>query len=696
MYGIEMIPVLVAGVIALLFAGYLARRVMNEDAGSEKIRHIGLAIQEGASAFLKKEFIALAVVTVIIGIIFAVTLEPRPWVGLAYVIGTVTSAFAGYLGMSIAVRANSRTATAASSSWGKALEIAFSGGAVMGFCVVGLGLLGLAIIVIIFDNYHVWLGYAVGASLVALFLRVGGGIYTKSADVGADLVGKVEAGIPEDDPRNPATIADNVGDNVGDIAGMGSDLFESYVSAIAASMVLGVVATIGASGEDTFPCITEAKGVFFPLLLGAVGIIAAIIGVFFVKAPEASDSFEEQTTKAHAAMNRGTYVSNILMIIGGFLLVWLYLDMDHIGIFWAVIAGLICGFLIGISTEYFTGEKGPVKRIAEASEMGAATNIIEGFSVGLFSTVIPVILVSIATLVAYWQADLFGIAIAAEGMLITLGMLLAIDCYGPIADNAAGMAEMAGLGKEVRERAEALDAVGNTTAAIGKGFAISSAALASLAWLATFFSLAQEALDEKALEAGEIASTFIVSLDNPDVIVGLFIGGMLPFLFSALSMKAVSEGAYEVMVEVRRQFREIKGLMEGEVDPDYSHCVDITTQKALKGMIIPGLIVIIVPLILGFGLGLESLAGFLAGALVSGFLLAILMANAGGAWDNAKKYIEAGHLGGKGSDAHKAAVAGDTVGDPFKDTAGPSLNILIKVVGKVAVVLIPVFILVVD
>jgi K(+)-stimulated pyrophosphate-energized sodium pump len=672
---IEMIPVLLAGLVALAFAGYLARYVVRQDAGTDKIREIASAIQEGAGTFLRDEFRALAIVTVVIAVIFGAALEPRPWVGLAYLVGTVTSASAGYLGMSIAVRANARTATAATTSWARALRIAFSGGAVMGFCVVGLGLLGLAIIVILFDDSHVWLGYAVGASMVALFLRVGGGIFTKSADVGADLVGKVEAGIPEDDPRNPAVIADNVGDNVGDIAGMGSDLYESYVSAIVAAMVLGIAADV--LGAD--------KGMFFPLLLGGVGVVAAIVGTFFVRPGEVKGTFEEQTASARRTMNRGVYAANILMIVGGFLLVWFYLGSDEIGIFYAVIAGLACGFLIGMSTEYFTSERGPVKGIAKASETGAATNIIEGFSVGMFSTVAPVLLVAAATLIAYETAGLFGIAIAAEGMLITLGMLLAIDCYGPIADNAAGMAEMGGLGKEVRERAEALDSVGNTTAAIGKGFAISSAALAALAWLATFFDVVKR-------ETGEAA---IVSLTDPYVLVGVFIGAMLPFLFSALSIKAVSDGAYAIVKEVRRQFQDIPGLMEGNAKADYSHCVDITTRRALRGMILPGLLVITVPLAIGFGLGLESLAGFLVGALVSGFLLAILMANSGGAWDNAKKYIEAGHLGGKGSDAHKAAVAGDTVGDPFKDTAGPSLNILIKVVGKVAVIFVPIFVLVV-
>ena len=673
---IEMILVLLAGVLALAFAGYLARYVMRQDPGTETVKEIASAIQEGASAFLHDEFRALAVFTIVMTAILAAVIEPRPWVGVAYLVGTATSAMAGYLGMNIAVRANARTATAAKSSWARALRIAFSGGAVMGFTVVGLGLLGLTLIVILFDSTHVWLGYAVGASVVALFLRVGGGIFTKSADIGADIVGKVEAGIPEDDPRNPAVIADNVGDNVGDIAGMGSDLFESYVSAIAAAMVLGVAPiALGAS-----------KGILFPLVLGAIGVIAAIIGVFFVRPPEATGSFEEQTAKARSTMNRGVYVSSILMIIGGFLLVWFYLGPDHLGAFWAIIAGLACGFLIGISTEYFTSERGPVKGIANSSQMGAANTIIHGLSVGMFSTVVPVILVALATLLAYRFAGLFGIAIAAEGMLLTLGMLLAIDCYGPIADNAAGIAEMGGMGKEVRERTEALDSVGNTTAAIGKGFAVSSAALAALAWLATFFVVAKE----------ETGREIIVSLADPEVIVGLLIGGMLSMLFCALAMRAVSRGAFSVCKEVRRQFHEIPGLMEGTAKADYARIVDITTRKALKGMIVPGLLVIVVPLIIGFSLGLAALAGFLVGALTTGFLLAIMKANSGAAWDNAKKYIESGHFGGKGSDAHKAAVIGDTVGDPFKDTAGPSLNILIKLVGKVAVIFVPVFALLVS
>jgi len=535
----------------------------------------------------------------------------------------------------------------------------------MGFCVVGLGLLGLSVVAFIWPDSHVWLGFAFGASSVALFLRAGGGIFTKSADVGADLVGKVEAGIPEDDPRNPAVIADNVGDNVGDVAGMGSDLYESYVSAIAASMVLGVIA------------IGTVKGMFLPLLLAAAGIVVSIIGALSVRPKDMKESnFEKQVAKAHATMNKGVYVSNILMIIASFFIIRLFIG--ELDLFWALISGLACGFLIGLATEYFTSaERSPVKKIAASAESGAAVTIIEGMATGMMSTVIPIILVAVATVLAYVFGGLLGIAIAAVGMLINLGMLLAMDCYGPIADNAAGIAEMAGLGKEVRERCEALDAVGNTTAALGKGFAIASAALASLAWLATYF---------------EVANVTVASLTSVSVITGVLIGGMLTFVFSALSMRGVGNGAFAIVHEVRRQFREIKGLMEGEAKPDYVKCVDIATKWALKSMLLPGILVIAVPLILGFTLGPEAVAGLLVGALVTGFLMAVMMANAGGAWDNAKKYIESGAHGGKGSDAHKAAVIGDTVGDPFKDTAGPSLNILIKLVGKVAVIFGPIFV----
>jgi K(+)-stimulated pyrophosphate-energized sodium pump len=662
------ILILVAGVLALGFVAYLSVAILRQSSGTEKMREIGLAIRQGAMAFLRREFATLAAFTVVVFIVLAIFIEPKPLVAIAYLAGTITSALAGWLGMNIATHANTRTANAAIKSWAKGLKIAFSSGAVMGFSVVGLGLLGLAIVAFIWNDTHVWLGFAFGASSVALFLRAGGGIFTKSADVGADLVGKIEKGIPEDDPRNPAVIADNVGDNVGDVAGMGSDLYESYVSAIAASMVLGVIA------------LGTVKGMFLPLLLAAIGIVVSIIGALAVRPKDMKDAdFEKQVSKAHATMNTGVYVSNILMIIASFFIIRSY--VGDLGLFWALISGLICGFLIGQVTEYFTSaEHGPAKKIAKAAESGAAVTIIEGIATGMMSTVLPVILVAVATVLAYIFGGLLGIAIAAMGMLINLGMLLAMDCYGPIADNSAGIAEMAGLGKEVRERCEALDAVGNTTAALGKGFAIASAALASLAWLATYFA---------------VANIEVASLTNVSVITGVLIGGMLTFIFSALAMRGVGDGAFAIVNEVRRQFREIKGLMEGTAKPNYVSCVDIATKRALKSMLLPGILVLAVPLILGFTLGPEAVAGLLVGALLTGFLMAVMMANAGGAWDNAKKYIEAGKLGGKGSETHKAAVVGDTVGDPFKDTAGPSLNILIKLVGKVAVIFGPVFVMLV-
>jgi K(+)-stimulated pyrophosphate-energized sodium pump len=660
--------VLVGGVLGLGFVGYLVTTILRESEGNEKMKELSLAIRQGAMAFLRREFITLTVFTVILFIVLAIFIEPKPLVGISYVCGTLTSALAGWLGMNIATKANARTAQAAIGSWAKGLKIAFSSGAVMGFCVVGLGLLGLSIIAFIWEDSHVWLGFAFGASSVALFLRAGGGIFTKSADVGADLVGKVEKGIPEDDPRNPAVIADNVGDNVGDVAGMGSDLYESYVSAIAASMVLGVIA------------LGTEKGMFLPLILAAVGIVVSIIGALSVRPRDIEGAdFEKQVAKAHATMNVGVYVSNILMIIASFFIINSF--TGELGLFWALISGLIAGFLIAQATEYFTSaERPPAKKIAGAAESGAAVTIIEGMATGMMSTVLPVLLVAIATVLAYIFGGLLGIAIAAMGMLINLGMLLAMDCYGPIADNSAGIAEMAGLGQEVRTRCEALDSVGNTTAALGKGFAIASAALASLAWLATYF---------------EVANVEIASLTNVAVITGVLIGGGLTFVFCALAMRGVGRGGFAIVNEVRRQFREIKGLMEGEAKPNYVSCVDIATKMALKSMLLPGVLVIVVPLILGFTLGPKAVAGLLVGSLLTGFIVAVMMANAGGAWDNAKKYIEAGALGGKGSDAHKAAVIGDTVGDPFKDTAGPSLNILIKLVGKVAVIFGPVFVMLV-
>jgi K(+)-stimulated pyrophosphate-energized sodium pump len=656
--------VLIAGFLALGFVSYLTFTILRQSEGNRWMKELSFSIRQGAMAFLRREFITLAIFTVVLFVVLAFFIDPRPWVAVAYLFGTATSAFAGFWGMNIATQANARTAQAAIGSWANALQIAFQAGAVMGFSVVGLGLLGLVILSFFFEDSHVWLGFAFGASSVALFLRAGGGIFTKSADVGADLVGKVEQGIPEDDPRNPAVIADNVGDNVGDVAGMGSDLYESYVSAIAASMVLGVI-TLGA-----------IKGMMLPLILGGLGIVVSIIGALFVRPKEAEGSFEKQVAKAHATMNTGVYVSNILMIIASFFIIWGYLG--ELGLFWSLISGLIAGFLIGHVTEYFTSaERGPAKKIAKTAETGAAVTIIEGLATGMISTAPPVILVAVATVLAYIFGGLLGIAIAAMGILINLGVLLAMDCYGPIADNAAGIAEMAHLGRRVRERCEALDAVGNTTAALGKGFAIASAALAALAWIATYF---------------EVANIDIASLTNVGVITGVLIGGMLTFIFSALAMRGVGSGAFEIVNEVRRQFREIKGLIKGKAKPDYVSCVDIATRKALGSMLIPGTLVLIVPLIIGFTLGPEAVAGLLVGALITGFLMAVMMANAGGAWDNAKKYIEAGNFGGKGSEAHKAAVCGDTVGDPFKDTAGPSLNILIKLVGKVAVIFGPIFV----
>lgn len=632
------------------------------------MRELSRAIRSGAMAFLRREFITLLAFTIVMALALAFVINLPG--SLAYILGTATSALAGYLGMNIATKANGRTAHAAINSYANALRISFSAGAVMGLCVVGLGTIGLVITVIFSRDPHVWLAYAFGASSVALFLRVGGGIFTKSADVGADLVGKVEAGIPEDDPRNPAVIADQVGDNVGDIAGMGSDLYESYVSAIAAAMVLGVV-------------IYGERGIILPLLIAAAGIIASIIGIISVRPREVTGGFEQETAQARSTMNRGTYVSSALIVVLGYFAITKFLKAEaskELGIFIAMVAGLGCGFVVGWVTEYFTAsERRPALGIAKAAQGGAGITIIEGISVGMLSTVIPLLAVCAATLISYYFAGLFGIAIASAGMLVILGMTLAMDCYGPIADNSAGIAEMAGLGKQVRERTEALDAVGNTTAAIGKGFAISSAALAALAWLAAYF---------------QVAKIEVANLIDVKVTVSLLLGGMLAFLFSALAMRAVGKGAFAVVDEVRKQWREIAGLRDGKASPDYVRCVDLITRRAISGMLLPGLVVVVVPILIGVTLGVEAVAGLLAGALFTGFLLAVMMANSGGAWDNAKKYIEAGNFGGKGSEAHKAAVIGDTVGDPFKDTAGPSLNILIKLVGKVGVIFAPLFLMV--
>ncbi len=651
---IELLP-LISGILALVFVIYLIFKVMREDPGSEKMQEISNAIHKGAMAFLKREFKTLIIFVIIIAILLGWLLG---WLtSLSYLLGTFMSSLAGFIGMMIATKANSRTAHQAKDNFPRALKIAFSGGSVMGFSVVGLGLLGLIVVFSVSQQQEVLLAYGFGASSIALFLRVGGGIFTKSADVGADLVGKVEKGIPEDDPRNPAVIADNVGDNVGDIAGMGSDLFESYVSSILAASILGILAF-------------GSIGMAFPLLLASAGILASIIGTFFVRTGKSAKNFGEQSKSASSALNRGVIASSILFAVFAYYLTTTVLN--DVNIFFALLSGLIVGFLIGKITEYYTSDKyGPVKSIANSAQTGAATNIIEGLSVGMISTVLPIILVSIATLVSYYVAGLFGIAIAAVGMLSILGMILSIDGYGPIADNAAGIAEMAELGKETREKCEALDSVGNTTAAIGKGFAISSAALTALAWLATFFGIA-------GLET--------ISITNPKVIVGLFIGAMLPFFFTSITLRAVGKGAFEIIKEVRRQFKEIKGLISGKAKPDYEKCIDITTRRAIREMIKPGIIVLIAPILIGYILGLEALGGLLAGTLISGFAMAIMMANTGGACDNAKKYIEAGNLGGKGSESHKAAVVGDTVGDGLKDCSGPSLNILIKLTSIVALI----------
>jgi len=661
-----------SGIIGLLFVVYLSIRILRKSPGTEKMREISEMIHEGAMAFLFREFSAITLFVIALGAILYFFVAQKT--AIAFVAGAFCSLLAGYFGMQIATRSNARTAQGASKSFNEGLAIAFPGGSVMGISVAALGLFGLSLVFLIFLHHaglryedfldriieatQLIVGFSMGASSVALFARVGGGIYTKAADMGADLVGKVEAGIPEDDPRNPAVIADNVGDNVGDVAGMGADLFESYVGAIISAIVIAVA-------------FRNVEGITLALLLPAWGIISSIIGVFFIRTAEGEDP--------QRALRKGMVASASLLIIGAFFLATFW--YGEFNAFLAVLSGLVAGMVVGFTAEHYTSGK-VVRNIAQSASTGPATNILQGISSGMLSVAVPITAIGVATIVAYKFAGIFGVALSAVGMLSITGMTVAIDAYGPIADNACGIAQMAGMAPEVRSRAERLDAVGNTTAAISKGFAIGSAALTALALFTAFAQTVGLSIYDEVT----MTSQLILNIMKPQVVAGLFIGGVVPFLFSGAAMQAVGRSAFKIVEEVRRQFREIPGLMAGEARPNSARCVDITTRGALKEMVVPGIAAILLPLIMGTILGAEALGGFLAGSLVTGVPLAIFLANSGGAWDNAKKYIEEGNLGGKGSEVHKASIIGDTVGDPFKDTAGPSLNILLKLMAIVSLV----------
>ncbi|HUF54619.1 MAG TPA: sodium-translocating pyrophosphatase [Dehalococcoidia bacterium] len=683
----ELLIAVVAGLVGLAFAGYLARAILATDTGTDDMRRIAAAIQEGASAFLYREYLYIGVFVTIVTIALAILVDADsfdkfgaaegeltslPRTAIAYVIGALASATAGYAGMMIAVRANVRTAAAARQSLNPALRIAFSSGAVMGITVTGLSLICLTVLYALFQSVQPLTGFAFGASSIALFARVGGGIYTKAADVGADLVGKVEAGIPEDDARNPAVIADAVGDNVGDVAGMGADLFESYTGAIVATIALAFIGVSGENGVLDASEIAEydAEGFMLPIVVMAIGIFASIIGTFAVQTGEGAG-----VSRLLWALRGGIGVACALVLVGTAGAIVL-MDMDF-ALFFAVLAGLITGQVIGAATEYFTAyEYKPTQDLAKQAETGPATILIGGLGLGMLSTAIPLLAVVAAIAVTYELAGLYGIALAAVGMLAPLGITLATDAYGPVADNAGGIAEQAHLPPEVRERTDALDSLGNTTAATGKGFAIGSAVLTALALMVSY---------------SQIVGIDTFNLLDVEVLIGLLIGALMPFVFGAQTMLAVGRAARAMVNEVRRQFREIPGIMDGTGTPDYARAVAISTEGALREMIIPGTLAIVVPIAVGALIGAEALGGLLIGSIAAGALLALMMANAGGAWDNAKKYIESGELGGKGSEAHKAAVVGDTVGDPFKDTSGPAMNILLKLMAIVAVVFGPLF-----